>query len=95
NVSGRARSLSATGYVDWVLGDLREKSAMHVVTETVPRSGALYARNPYSMEFAERVAFFDVDDTARTVTADRTEFIGRNGSLRAPAAMRRQRLSGR
>ncbi|MBC7207875.1 MAG: cyclic beta 1-2 glucan synthetase, partial [Methyloversatilis sp.] len=95
NVSGRPRSLSATGYVDWVLGDLREKSAMHVVTETVPRSGALYARNHYSMEFAERVAFFDVDDTARTVTADRTEFIGRNGSLRAPAAMRRQRLSGR
>lgn len=95
NVSGRTRSLSGTGYVDWVLGDLREKTAMHVVTEVTPRSGALYARNPYSTEFAERIAFFDVDDASRTVSGDRTEFIGRNGSLRSPAAMRRQRLSGR
>jgi cyclic beta-1,2-glucan synthetase len=35
-------------------------------TEIDPRSGALYARNPYSTEFAERVAFFDVDDPTRT-----------------------------
>ena len=33
NESGRSRRLSATGYVEWVLGDLRPKSAMHVVTE--------------------------------------------------------------
>jgi hypothetical protein len=38
------------------------KSAMHVVTEIAPESGALYARNPFNAEFAERVAFFDVDD---------------------------------
>jgi cyclic beta-1,2-glucan synthetase len=31
NLSGRARRLSATGYVEWVLGDLRGKSQMHVV----------------------------------------------------------------
>src|SRR5258708_3867959 len=36
NESGRARRLSATGYVEWVLGDLRPKSAMHVVTEIDP-----------------------------------------------------------
>jgi cyclic beta-1,2-glucan glucanotransferase len=68
---------------------------MHVTTETDPRNGALYARNPYSTEFAERVAFFDVDDTLRTVSGDRREFLGRNGSLRDPAAMKRARLSGR
>jgi cellobiose phosphorylase len=44
NVSGRARRLSATGYVEWTLGDLREKSAMHIVTEADPLSGALFAR---------------------------------------------------
>jgi len=32
NESGRSRRLSATGYVEWVLGDLRSKSAMHVIT---------------------------------------------------------------
>ncbi len=95
NESGRSRRLSATGYVEWVLGDLRPKSAMHVVTEIDPDSGALFARNPYNTEFAGRVAFFDVDDAIRTVTGDRTEFLGRNGTLRSPAAMTRARLSGK
>ncbi len=95
NESGQARKLSATGYVEWVLGDLRSKSAMHVITEIDPGSGALFARNPYNTEFSDRVAFFDVDDTTRTITGDRTEFLGRNGTLKHPAAMNRARLSGK
>ena len=95
NESGRSRKLSATGYVEWVLGDLRPKSAMHVVTELDPKSGAVFARNPYHTEFAGRIAFFDVDETTRTISGDRTEFIGRNGTLCSPAAMTRLRLSGK
>jgi cyclic beta-1,2-glucan glucanotransferase len=95
NESARSRKLSATGYVEWVLGDLRPKSAMHVVTELDPKSGAIFARNPYQTEFAGRTAFFDVDETTRTISGDRTEFIGRNGTLRSPAAMTRVRLSGK
>lgn len=95
NESGRARRLSATGFVEWVLGDLREKSAMHVCTEIDPRSGALFARNPYNPEFAGRVAFFDADGGMRSISGDRLEFLGRNGSLNKPAAMQRSRLSGR
>jgi len=95
NESGRARSLTATAYVEWVLGDLPAKSAMHIATELAPGSGALYARNPYSTEFAERVAFLDVDDIGRTLSGDRVEFIGRNGSLQNPAAMLRAHLSGK
>jgi cellobiose phosphorylase len=95
NESERPRRISATGYVEWVLGDLRPKSAMHVITEIDPASGALFARNPYNTEFPDRAAFFDVDDTTRTVSGDRTEFLGRNGSLGAPAAMMRARLSGK
>ncbi len=95
NGSGRTRRLSATGYVEWVLGDLRPKTAMHVVTAIDAVSGALFARNGYNSEFEGRVAFFDVDDLARSLSGDRSEFIGRNGSLTAPAAMRRTRLSGR
>ena len=95
NESGRARRLSATGYVEWVLGDLRPKSAMHVITEIDPASGAIYARNAYNTEFADRIAFFDVDDTARTFSGDRAEFIGRNGTLAHPAAMTRSQLSNK
>jgi len=95
NELGRSRRLSATGYVEWVLGDLRPKSAMHVITEIDPVSGALFARNPYNTEFPDRTAFFDVDEATRTVSGDRTEFLGRNGTLASPAAMTRVRLSDR
>jgi cyclic beta-1,2-glucan synthetase len=95
NQSGRTRRLSATGYVEWVLGDLRSKTAMHVVTEIDPTSGALFAHNAYSTEFSSRVAFFDVDDISRTLSGDRAEFLGRNGSLANPDAMTRAQLSGR
>ncbi|MEK6663014.1 MAG: glucoamylase family protein [Pseudomonadota bacterium] len=95
NASGRPRRLSATGYVEWVLGDLRPKSTLHVTTEVDADSGALFARNPYNTEFADRIAFFDVDDASRTISCDRAEFIGRNGSLNNPAAMYRARLSGK
>jgi len=95
NESGRTRRLSAFGYAEWVLGDMRPKTAMHVITELDPNSGALFARNSYNAEFADRVAFFDVDDVSRTLTGDRTEFLGRNGTFRNPAAMTRLRLSGR
>ena len=95
NDSGRARRLTATGYVEWVLGDLRPKTVMHLNTEVDPYSGALFVRNPYNSEFPGRVAFFDVDDANRTSTCDRTEFIGRNGHLGAPQALACTHLSGR
>ncbi len=95
NDSATTRKLSATGYVEWVLGDLRPKSTMHIITETDPATGALLARNPYNTEFTERTAFFDVDARLRTISGDRNEFIGRNGSLQNPVAMDRVRLSGK
>ncbi len=95
NQSSRSRRLSVTGYAEWVLGDLRPKSAMHVITEINPRSGALFARNPYHAEFGSRTAFFNVDDATRTITGDRKEFLGRNGTFANPAAMVKSRLSGR
>ena len=93
NQSGRLRRVSATGYVEWVLGELRPKSMMHVITEMDPNSGALLAHNAYNGDFGERVAFFDVDDATRSFSGDRTEFIGRNGTPANPAAMSMPRLS--
>lgn len=94
NSSKQERHLSATGYVEWVLGDLRPKSTPYIITEYIPGSSALLARNPYSPEFAERIAFFAVSDNNLTVTSDRREFIGRNGTLQNPLAMQRAYLSG-
>jgi cyclic beta-1,2-glucan synthetase len=95
NSSGRARRLSVTGYVEWVLGEQRSKNALHIVTELDPQTGAVLARNPYNSEFPQRVAFLAVSESQRTVTADRTEFLGRNGTPANPAAMGRAALSGK
>ena len=64
NLSGRPRRLSVTGYWEWVLGELRQKSLLHVQTEVDPKTGALLARNPFNAEFAERIAFVDVSDSS-------------------------------
>jgi cyclic beta-1,2-glucan glucanotransferase len=95
NVSGRPRRLSVTGYWEWVLGDLRQNSLLHAQTEVDLKTGALLARNYYNTEFPDRIAFIDVNDATRTLTGDRKEFLGRNGSLAQPAALKRARLSGK
>ena len=99
NRSGRARRLSATGYIEWVLGDERAKTAMHVGTARDADSNALLAHNPTSTDFAGRTAFFDVDvdalaDDAVSACGDRQEFLGPEGSLRRPGAMGAAQLSG-
>jgi cellobiose phosphorylase len=95
NVSGRDRSLSATGYMEWVLGESAPKTAMHVVTEKDPETGILLVRNRYDAVFGEKICFFDVSNPEKSFTCDRAEFLGRNGSTRNPAALLREKLSGR
>ncbi len=95
NKSGRTRRLSVTGYFELVLGELRQKEAMHVISEIDPDSGALFAHNFYNTDFAGRVAFLDVNALVRNVTADRNEFLGRNGTAANPDAMKRVSLSGK
>src|SRR5262249_48056703 len=62
-------------------------SAMHVVTEIDAETGALFARNPFRTDFPASVAFADVDKRPSAKSADRTLFLGRHGSLAAPAAL--------
>jgi cyclic beta-1,2-glucan synthetase len=95
NQSGRPRRLSLTGLFELVLGEHRPINAPHVVTEVDPVSNAVFARNAYSTDFASRVAFLDCSDEHRSISADRREIIGRNGSLARPACMGRGHLSGR
>jgi cellobiose phosphorylase len=95
NHSRHARNLSLTGYWELVLGEWRHTNLMHIVTETDPHSGALFARNVYGRECAGRIVFAHVSERAHTLTGNRTEFIGRNGSLGSPAAMHREHLSGK
>ena len=95
NESGRSCKLSVISYVEWVLGDLRHKTAMHVNTSVDLNESVIYAVNPYNPESPKRVAFLQTDDKSCSITCDRTEFIGRNGTLKNPSAMSSSRLSGK
>jgi cyclic beta-1,2-glucan synthetase len=95
NLSGRRRRLSVTAYVEWVLGTTRSVSSMQIVTERDQETGAMLARNPWNVDFGDRVAFADLGAGEVTVTGDRAEFLGRHGSVDDPAALRLTRqLSG-
>ncbi|HVZ90678.1 MAG TPA: glucoamylase family protein [Rhizomicrobium sp.] len=87
NRSGRARRLSATAYVEWALGLDRSLTAPFIVTEMDKETGALFARNPWSEQFGERVAFADLNGKQTAWTCDRGEFIGRDGALDYPAGL--------
>ena len=95
NDSNRARQLSLTGYWELVMGEWRHANLMHIVTEIDGQTGALFARNAYGKECNNRVVFAHLSEKEVSQSGSRTEFIGRNGSLASPAAMRRKRLSGR
>ncbi len=87
NLSGRPRRLSVTAYVEWVLGTSRGACAPFIRTEMDATTGAMLASNSWSVAFPGRVAFADLGGALQAFTADRGEFLGRNGALAAPAAL--------
>lgn len=92
NKSGRYRKLTATGYVEWVLGTIRARTGMYTITEKDANTGAIIAKNSYNTEFPNQVSFFCTDEQHVNYTADRNEFIGRNGTLQRPEGMLNTRL---
>ncbi len=87
NLSEEERQLTITHYVEWVLDNQRGKAAPFIITEVDPASRALLARNPWNNEFQARVAFIDMGGRQNSSLGDRTEFLGRHGSLAEPAAL--------
>jgi len=87
NETNRARVLSVTAYVEWVLGASRSASLDHVETEFDGATGAMFARNPWNADFGSRYAFADMRGAQTDSTGDRREFIGRNGALANPAGL--------
>ncbi|HEU4630351.1 MAG TPA: hypothetical protein VFS08_11445 [Gemmatimonadaceae bacterium] len=90
NTGGRPRRLTLWSYAQLVLGVFPHESGRTVVTERDDATGALLAMNPERGEFASRVAFAAVAPPSAelTATADRTAFLGAQGSVADPAALR-------
>jgi cyclic beta-1,2-glucan synthetase len=93
NTWDRPRRITATYYVEWVLGVGRESTQQYLIPE-FNSDQILLVRNPYNTEFSERVAFVAASNPLHGLTTDRTEFLGRLGGLESPAALKRIGLAG-
>jgi len=89
NRSGRRRRLSVTAYAEWALGTSRGSAGPTIVTGLQPETNAILVRNPWNPDFGGRVAFLDLGGRQVAWTADRTEFLGRNGAPDRPAGLGR------
>ena len=95
NTLPHTRRITATQYVEWVLGTTHATNMAYIIPEYDPTHECLLATNPYSDEFAKRVAFLAASRPIHGLTADRTEFLGRGGSFKLPVALLRIGLETR
>ena len=89
NLWENSRRITVTYYAEWVLGTTRDSNQAHIIPEFIPEKNALLATNRFNSDFGERVAFLASNKKPHGVTTDRTEFLGRMGSMRSPAALGR------
>jgi cyclic beta-1,2-glucan synthetase len=96
NRESRTRRITVTAYVEWTLGVQREHTRHYVQTSFDAPRRVIRASNTFEPTFADRVAFCAMSEPVSAHTADRREFLGRNGTTSAPAALRsREAFSGR
>ena len=87
------RRIGVTAYVEWTLGSQREHTQHQICTEFDAARGTLFAWNTFDPQFSGWVAFCALAPEVQAHSADRREFLGRHGSVEAPAGI--AHLSGR
>lgn len=95
NASGMKRDLSLYFFVEWVMGVTRDVTAPYIVTDIARDGNMLTVRNPYNVEFKDRIAFISASEKLLSYSGDKMEFIGRTGSYAAPTGLLAQQLSNR
>ena len=94
NNSSIQRRISLTYYAQLTLGVVPQQTAQYISTYLNEEKEYIYGRNPYSEPFGKGHVFLKViGGEKQTFTGDRTEFIGRGGSISNPAALKRIGLS--
>ena len=94
NLSTETRRITASYYAEWVLGSNRDNSKNFIIPSYDDENGVLMARNTYSSDFSEYVAFLASDQPVHGLTTDRKEFLGVPGDRSNPEGLKRIGLSG-
>lgn len=94
NTGTKMKRLEVVYYLEWVLGSTRESTSSALVTNVDAETGSVFCGNRSHPDFAQHYAFADLDLRPRTVTGDRKEFLGRNGTMALPLSFGRTALSG-
>ncbi len=95
NTWDHTRRITATQYIEWVLGVTRAASAPYIIPEYDAAEACLMATNPSNPEFGDRTAFLIASKPIHGVTGDRIEFLGRAGAPASPIALQRLGLETR
>ena len=94
NNSDVPRELSLTYYAELVMGVVPQHTAQHIVTYLNEENKYIYATNSYSQHFGKLNAFLKLFGGEEvSFTGDRSEFLGRGGSVEQPEALKRVKLS--
>jgi cyclic beta-1,2-glucan synthetase len=92
NTGRSPKRLTITSYVEWVLGVSRDTTQQHIHTSFDRDTRSVFGRNFYDQQYADQVAFMAMSGDVASYTADRREFIGRNGTPARPAALSKAAL---
>jgi len=91
--NGRSpKRVTVTSYVEWVLGVSRDLTQQHVYTSYDTDTASIFGQNFFDQEYSDLVAFLAMSGDVTSYTADRREFIGRNGTPARPAALSKAAL---
>ena len=94
NTTRRTRRLVVTAFAEWTLGAHREATQGQIHTTWADDEQAVLASNHFDPAFAGWTAFLAASAPVSSYSADRRSFIGRHGTLMAPAALRLDGLDG-
>ncbi|MBZ0162082.1 MAG: cellobiose phosphorylase [Notoacmeibacter sp.] len=95
NRTDEPRRVTATYYVEWLLGALASTAKPHTACQYDATTRAILASNGWNAEFAGRIAFLTATLPPHSVTGSRRDFLGVEGSVADPAGLRQHDLGGR
>lgn len=94
NVSKETRKLTLTYYLRPVLGVSDQITKNHLITSYNDKIDSILVKNPYNIDFPNRLVFATTSERVLSYTGDRREFIG-NKDMINPCSLRYESFSNK